>query len=166
MWISLTVKNKKKILNGHDPASLVPLNDTEFANFLWCLQTGISGGSLKVYGVELFPNKPYVTLLVGHSDTAKQVVQMAMEKYQLDEAENPEGFALVEVCRFPFLIYQFWFIDVPCWVRIQLLQLQRFAQCGKNARALFSWRRVPTSVAHISQGFCECGKKMEGEAIS
>ncbi|KAL3108232.1 hypothetical protein niasHT_018640 [Heterodera trifolii] len=55
-----------------------------------------SGGSLKIYGVELFPHRPYVTLLVNATDTAEQVVRATLDKYGLEEADTA-NFGLAEV---------------------------------------------------------------------
>lgn len=56
-----------------------------------------NGGGLKIYGQELFPNRPYVTILVELNDTADKLVRDALEKYGLDKAD-PDGFVLVQVC--------------------------------------------------------------------
>ncbi|KAI6182523.1 Afadin [Aphelenchoides bicaudatus] len=57
---------------------------------------GSHGGSLKIYGAELVPSRPYVTLLVSEHDTAYKVLKAALEKYGL-EKERVEDFVLVEV---------------------------------------------------------------------
>ncbi|KAI6241284.1 Afadin [Aphelenchoides fujianensis] len=57
---------------------------------------GANGGSLKIYGGEVVPNRPYVTLLVVHTDTAAKIVSETLEKYDLAH-ENPEDFVLVEI---------------------------------------------------------------------
>uniref|UniRef100_A0A914I3K9 Ras-associating domain-containing protein n=1 Tax=Globodera rostochiensis TaxID=31243 RepID=A0A914I3K9_GLORO len=54
------------------------------------------GGSLKIYGVELFPQRPYVTLLVNATDSAKRVVRAALDKYGLEQADS-SNYALAEV---------------------------------------------------------------------
>uniref|UniRef100_A0A915DRR2 Afadin n=1 Tax=Ditylenchus dipsaci TaxID=166011 RepID=A0A915DRR2_9BILA len=54
------------------------------------------GGSLKIYGMELFPDRPYVTLLVGINDCAAKVVRDTLDKYSL-EKENGVNFILVEM---------------------------------------------------------------------
>lgn len=54
------------------------------------------GGGLKVYGQELFPNRPYVTILVELNDPADKIVRDALEKYGLDKAD-PDGFLLAQV---------------------------------------------------------------------
>ncbi|MFH4976988.1 hypothetical protein AB6A40_003697 [Gnathostoma spinigerum] len=54
------------------------------------------GGSLKVYGYELVPSRPYVTILVSTRDTAGKIVKDTLEKYGL-EAENPNDYVLVEI---------------------------------------------------------------------
>lgn len=55
-----------------------------------------SGGSLKIYGYELVPSRPYVTLLVSVRDRAEKIVKETLEKYGL-ENENLEDYVLVEV---------------------------------------------------------------------
>uniref|UniRef100_A0A0N5AHS9 Afadin n=1 Tax=Syphacia muris TaxID=451379 RepID=A0A0N5AHS9_9BILA len=54
------------------------------------------GGSLKIYGYELVPSRPYVTLLVSVRDRASKIVKETLEKYGL-EKENVEDYMLVEV---------------------------------------------------------------------
>lgn len=54
------------------------------------------GGSLKIYGVELFPNRPYVTLLLNSNDSAKKIVIEALDKYGI-EKKNFKDYVLVEV---------------------------------------------------------------------
>lgn len=54
------------------------------------------GGSLKIYGVELFPNRPYVTLLVSLKDCASKVIRETLDKYGLEKM-NEKDFVLVEV---------------------------------------------------------------------
>lgn len=56
----------------------------------------ISGGSLKIYGVELFPNRPYISLLVSVNDTAVKVLRDTLDKYGL-EKEDTQDYVLVEV---------------------------------------------------------------------
>lgn len=51
---------------------------------------------MKIYGVDLFPDRPYVTLLVGMSDSAAKIVREALDKYGR-EAENSADYVLVEV---------------------------------------------------------------------
>ena len=54
------------------------------------------GGSLKIFGAELNPNKPYVTLLVGIGDRAYKVVRDTLDKYGLDKV-SADDYVLVEV---------------------------------------------------------------------
>lgn len=54
------------------------------------------GGSLKIFGGDLNPNKPYVTLLVGMMDRAYKVVRDTLDKYGL-EKESADDFILVEI---------------------------------------------------------------------
>uniref|UniRef100_A0AC34Q6T9 Ras-associating domain-containing protein n=1 Tax=Panagrolaimus sp. JU765 TaxID=591449 RepID=A0AC34Q6T9_9BILA len=54
------------------------------------------GGSLKIYGEELNPNKPYVTLLVGINDRAYKVVRDTLDKYGMEKA-CADDYVLVEV---------------------------------------------------------------------
>uniref|UniRef100_A0A183UYX5 Afadin n=1 Tax=Toxocara canis TaxID=6265 RepID=A0A183UYX5_TOXCA len=54
------------------------------------------GGSLKVYGYELVPSRPYVTLLVSIRDQASKIVRDTLDKYGLDK-ENADDYALVQV---------------------------------------------------------------------
>ena len=52
---------------------------------------------MKIYGYELVPSRPYVTLLVSVRDRASKIVRETLEKYGL-EKENSDDFVLVEVC--------------------------------------------------------------------
>src|SRR4051794_36555378 len=54
------------------------------------------GGSLKIYGADLVPSRPYISILVGVHDRAEKVVRDALEKYGL-EREDPRNFNLVEI---------------------------------------------------------------------
>uniref|UniRef100_A0A0M3HPD6 Afadin n=1 Tax=Ascaris lumbricoides TaxID=6252 RepID=A0A0M3HPD6_ASCLU len=54
------------------------------------------GGSLKVYGYELQPSRPYVTLLVSIRDQASKIIRETLDKYGLDK-ENANDYALVQV---------------------------------------------------------------------
>uniref|UniRef100_A0A1I7XHN8 Ras-associating domain-containing protein n=1 Tax=Heterorhabditis bacteriophora TaxID=37862 RepID=A0A1I7XHN8_HETBA len=54
------------------------------------------GGSLKIYGGELVPSRPYVTILVSMKDRADRILIEALEKYGLDCC-NPDDFVLVEM---------------------------------------------------------------------
>ncbi|VDK42650.1 unnamed protein product [Anisakis simplex] len=54
------------------------------------------GGSLKVYGYELMPSRPYVTLLVSLRDQATKIVRETLDKYGLDK-ENVDDYVLVRV---------------------------------------------------------------------
>uniref|UniRef100_A0A915B0E0 Afadin n=1 Tax=Parascaris univalens TaxID=6257 RepID=A0A915B0E0_PARUN len=54
------------------------------------------GGSLKVYGYELQPSRPYVTLLVSIRDQASKIIRETLDKYGLDK-ENVHDYALVQV---------------------------------------------------------------------
>ncbi len=60
-------------------------------------RTNNLGGSLKIYGIDLSPNKPYVTLLVSMRDRADRIVRETLEKYGL-ERHDPADYCLVEVC--------------------------------------------------------------------
>ncbi|VDL72016.1 unnamed protein product [Nippostrongylus brasiliensis] len=42
------------------------------------------GGSLKIYGGELVPSRPYVTILVSMYDRADKILMEALEKYGID----------------------------------------------------------------------------------
>uniref|UniRef100_A0A914W9W0 Ras-associating domain-containing protein n=1 Tax=Plectus sambesii TaxID=2011161 RepID=A0A914W9W0_9BILA len=69
------------------------LNDSSYSNdnsFAYL------GGSLKIYGTELSPSKPYVTLLVSVRDRADKIVKETLEKYGL-ERHDPSDFCLAEV---------------------------------------------------------------------
>ncbi|VDO46975.1 unnamed protein product [Brugia timori] len=55
----------------------------------------ISGGSLKIYGYELEPSRPYVTLLVSVRDTTRRILEEVLEKYGVNR--NVEEFVLVEM---------------------------------------------------------------------
>lgn len=55
------------------------------------------GGSLKVYGVELFPNRPYITLLVSLKDCASKIIRETLDKYGLEKVDQKD-YVLVEVC--------------------------------------------------------------------
>ncbi|KAI6207773.1 Afadin [Aphelenchoides besseyi] len=57
---------------------------------------GSNGGGLKIYGEELVPNRPYVTLLVGVTDTAAKIVVETLQKYDLAH-ENSHDFVLFEI---------------------------------------------------------------------
>ncbi|VDN57614.1 unnamed protein product [Dracunculus medinensis] len=54
------------------------------------------GGSLKIYGYDLVPSRPYVTLLVSVRDQACKIVKETLEKYGL-EKENCDDYILVEI---------------------------------------------------------------------
>ncbi|GMT00578.1 hypothetical protein PENTCL1PPCAC_22752, partial [Pristionchus entomophagus] len=45
------------------------------------------GGSLKVYGEEIVPSRPYVTILVSAKDRASQILREALIKYNVKEDE-------------------------------------------------------------------------------
>uniref|UniRef100_A0A0R3RXL5 Afadin n=1 Tax=Elaeophora elaphi TaxID=1147741 RepID=A0A0R3RXL5_9BILA len=53
------------------------------------------GGSLKIYGYELEPSRPYVTLLVSVRDTASKILEEVLEKYGVNK--NLEEYVLVEM---------------------------------------------------------------------
>ncbi|KAK6105381.1 Ras association (RalGDS/AF-6) domain family protein [Brugia pahangi] len=53
------------------------------------------GGSLKIYGYELEPSRPYVTLLVSVRDTTRRILEEVLEKYGVNR--NVEEFVLVEM---------------------------------------------------------------------
>ncbi|KAK6026488.1 Ras association domain protein, partial [Ostertagia ostertagi] len=54
------------------------------------------GGSLKIYGGELVPSRPYVTILVSMYDRADKILAEALEKYGIDPS-NAIDYVLVEV---------------------------------------------------------------------
>ena len=54
------------------------------------------GGSLKIFGADLNPNKPYVTLLVGINDRAYKVIRDTLDKYGLEKI-SADDYVLVEV---------------------------------------------------------------------
>ncbi|WKX91607.1 hypothetical protein Q1695_009994 [Nippostrongylus brasiliensis] len=54
------------------------------------------GGSLKIYGGELVPSRPYVTILVSMYDRAERILMEALEKYGIDPSNSSE-YALVEM---------------------------------------------------------------------
>lgn len=58
---------------------------------------------MKVYGYELLPSRPYVTLLVSIRDQASKIIRETLDKYGLDK-ENANDYALVQVsdASFPF----------------------------------------------------------------
>ncbi|KAM3722401.1 Afadin [Dirofilaria immitis] len=53
------------------------------------------GGSLKIYGYELEPSRPYVTLLVSVRDTTSRILEEVLEKYGVNK--NVEEYVLVEM---------------------------------------------------------------------
>ncbi|VBB27427.1 unnamed protein product [Acanthocheilonema viteae] len=53
------------------------------------------GGSLKIYGYELEPSRPYVTLLVSVRDTTSRILEEVLEKYGINK--NVEEYVLVEM---------------------------------------------------------------------
>ncbi|EFO24115.1 hypothetical protein LOAG_04372 [Loa loa] len=53
------------------------------------------GGSLKIYGYELEPSRPYVTLLVSVRDTTSRILKEVLEKYGVNK--NVEEYILVEM---------------------------------------------------------------------
>lgn len=59
------------------------------------MKKNISGGSLKIYGYELEPSRPYVTLLVSVRDTTSRILEEVLEKYGINK--NVEEYVLVEV---------------------------------------------------------------------
>lgn len=81
-------------------------NSSFILSILRCL-----GGSLKIYGSDLVPSRPYVTLLVSEHDTAFKVLQAALEKYGL-EREQVEDFVLVEVRIFNVIVVDLNSVDV------------------------------------------------------
>lgn len=58
----------------------------------------ISGGSLKVYGGEIVPTRPYVSILAEINETADRILLAALEKYGLEHAHDE--YILVEVSVF------------------------------------------------------------------
>ncbi|KAJ1349106.1 hypothetical protein KIN20_004555 [Parelaphostrongylus tenuis] len=54
------------------------------------------GGSLKIYGGELVPSRPYVTILVSMQDRAEKILLEALEKYGFDPSSASE-YALAEI---------------------------------------------------------------------
>ncbi|KAE9555476.1 hypothetical protein FO519_001331 [Halicephalobus sp. NKZ332] len=54
------------------------------------------GGSLKIFGAELNPSKPYVTLLVGVNDRSYKVVKDTLDKYGLERV-SADDYVLVEI---------------------------------------------------------------------
>ncbi|CAG9535273.1 unnamed protein product [Cercopithifilaria johnstoni] len=53
------------------------------------------GGSLKIYGYELEPSRPYVTLLVSVRDTTSRILEEVLEKYGVNK--SVEQYVLVEM---------------------------------------------------------------------
>uniref|UniRef100_A0A1I7V503 Ras-associating domain-containing protein n=1 Tax=Caenorhabditis tropicalis TaxID=1561998 RepID=A0A1I7V503_9PELO len=53
------------------------------------------GGSLKVYGGEIIPTRPYVSILAEINETADRILTAALEKYGLENAKD--DYILVEV---------------------------------------------------------------------
>uniref|UniRef100_A0A915PNS2 Ras-associating domain-containing protein n=1 Tax=Setaria digitata TaxID=48799 RepID=A0A915PNS2_9BILA len=53
------------------------------------------GGSLKIYGYELEPSRPYVTLLVSVRDTTSRILEEVLEKYGVNK--DVEEYVLVEM---------------------------------------------------------------------
>uniref|UniRef100_A0A8R1XRD7 Afadin n=1 Tax=Onchocerca volvulus TaxID=6282 RepID=A0A8R1XRD7_ONCVO len=53
------------------------------------------GGSLKIYGYELEPSRPYVTLLVSVRDTTARILEEVLEKYGVNK--KVEEYVLVEM---------------------------------------------------------------------
>eukprot|EP00080_Pristionchus_pacificus_P015891 PDM75911.1 afd-1 [Pristionchus pacificus] len=45
------------------------------------------GGSVKIYGEEIVPSRPYVTILVSANDRAKEILREALRKYNVPEDE-------------------------------------------------------------------------------
>ncbi|XGW20367.1 hypothetical protein V3C99_003848 [Haemonchus contortus] len=54
------------------------------------------GGSLKIYGGELVPSRPYVTILVSMYDRGDKILAEALEKYGIDPSSAAD-YVLVEV---------------------------------------------------------------------
>ncbi|VDM60828.1 unnamed protein product [Angiostrongylus costaricensis] len=54
------------------------------------------GGSLKIYGGELVPSRPYVTILVSMQDRTEKILLEALEKYGFDSS-SASDYVLVEV---------------------------------------------------------------------
>ncbi|KAF1768988.1 hypothetical protein GCK72_000801 [Caenorhabditis remanei] len=52
------------------------------------------GGSLKVYGGEIVPTRPYVSILAEINETADRILAAALEKYGLEQSK--EDFILIE----------------------------------------------------------------------
>ncbi|CAJ0944381.1 unnamed protein product, partial [Mesorhabditis belari] len=59
-------------------------------------EIGQMGGSLKIYGSQLDPTRPYVTLLLSTRDTTQHIVREALEKYNLLAHIHPNDVSLVE----------------------------------------------------------------------
>uniref|UniRef100_A0A5K4F2G2 Afadin n=1 Tax=Schistosoma mansoni TaxID=6183 RepID=A0A5K4F2G2_SCHMA len=53
-----------------------------------------SGGTLRIYGGQLFPEIPYKTLLISITDNVGYIIRESLNKYGLDEAD-PDAYCLV-----------------------------------------------------------------------
>ncbi|CAH8651092.1 unnamed protein product [Schistosoma rodhaini] len=53
-----------------------------------------SGGTLKIYGGQLFPEIPYKTLLISITDNVGYIIRESLNKYGLDEVD-PDAYCLV-----------------------------------------------------------------------
>ncbi|PAV79613.1 hypothetical protein WR25_27184 [Diploscapter pachys] len=53
------------------------------------------GGSLKIYGGEVVPSRPYVTILASINDSGERILNEALEKYGL--LDNRDDYVLVEM---------------------------------------------------------------------
>ncbi|KAK4475561.1 hypothetical protein MN116_000840, partial [Schistosoma mekongi] len=53
-----------------------------------------SGGALKIYGGQLFPEIPYKTLLISITDNVAYILRESLNKYGLDDAD-PDAYCLV-----------------------------------------------------------------------
>ncbi|CAD6190864.1 unnamed protein product [Caenorhabditis auriculariae] len=58
------------------------------------LKEMVYGGSLKIYGGDIVPARPYVTILAGMHDRADRILVEALEKYGLEK--RVDDFVLVE----------------------------------------------------------------------
>lgn len=71
-------------------------NTTRFlVRFLTSVTNNSLGGSLKIFGYEIEPSRPYVTLLVALTDRVSAILEETLQKYGI--SENVHDYLLIEV---------------------------------------------------------------------
>ncbi|EGT46430.1 hypothetical protein CAEBREN_30521 [Caenorhabditis brenneri] len=109
------------------------------------------GGSLKVYGGEIVPTRPYVSILAEINETADKILTAALEKYGLDQEKNE--YILVELCELQYETEQ---QLQKQKAQAEALQRKRSnSGFGKRLTRLLSFERSPSTEKKIQKNLEE-----------